>query len=357
MRLFAISSLLISAAMSMAQGLNIGDQAPELKVTDWVKGNAQELGKGNITVVEFWATWCGPCKMSIPHLTELAHKYKGKVNFVGVSIWESKPEDYKTKVPAFVKDFGDKMDYNVATEGPDTFMAQNWMQAAGENGIPCAFLIDKDGKIAWIGHPMSGLDEAISGLLDGKLDTAKARDDRAKSKAGEMEQQKKQQELTSKLQPVMSALRAKEFKKASDEADKLMGDAELKPYLINYKLVAMVQGKVSGLDKFLLSLGKEDSVAKEPMALNQVIWTVVENDMKFDKGVYAACVKLGKQMMELAPDDAMNMDTYALALWRSGDKKKALATQKKAVELASANKEIPEDTVKEMKDRLKEFGG
>ena len=145
-RFLAISSLLVVASLSAAQVLNVGDKAPDLKVTDWVKGTPQTLGNGNVTVVEFWATWCGPCRMSIPHLTELAHKYQGKVNFVGVSISESKPEDYTTKVPSFVKEFGDKMDYNVATEGPGTFMSKNWMTAAGEMGIPTAFLVDKDGK-------------------------------------------------------------------------------------------------------------------------------------------------------------------------------------------------------------------
>jgi thiol-disulfide isomerase/thioredoxin len=357
MRFLTISSLLVTASLSMAQSLNVGDNAPELKVTDWVKGSPQTLGNGNVTVVEFWATWCGPCKMSIPHLTEMAKKYKGKVNFVGVSIWEAKPEDYKTKVPAFVKDFGDKMDYNVATEGPDTYMAKNWMTAAGERGIPSSFLINGEGKIAWIGHPMDGLDVAIDKLLEGKLDMAAAKAERAKQAAAQAEQEKQQAKMQEKIGPLFKALQAKKYQEASDEADKVMkSDADLKPMVSQYKLMAMVQGKLSGLDTYLDSLGKEE-FTKDPMMLNQIIWTVVENDLQLAPSVYKSCVKLGEKMMKAKPADAMNMDTYALSLWRAGDKKKALATQKKAVELASGNKEIPADTVDEMKARLKEFGG
>ena len=345
------------ASLSMAQALTIGDKAPDLKVTDWVKGKPQTLGNGNVTVVEFWATWCGPCKQSIPHLTDLAHKYAGKVNFVGVSVWESDPKDYTTKVPAFVKDFGVKMDYNVATEGPDTFMAKNWMTAAGENGIPAAFLIDGDGKIAWIGHPMMGLDTAIDNVLAGKEDLATAREARKKEKAKEMEAMKAQEKLQTKISPVMKALQGKQFQTASDDCDKIIKeDATLKPIVSQYKLIAMVQGNLSGLDTFLNSLGKEP-FTNDAMTLNSIVWSVVEKDLKLSPSAYKAAVALGKKMMTLDPKNPMNMDTYALALWRSGDKAKALATQKNAVEIASNDKEVPSETVTEMKGRLKEYGG
>ena len=356
-RFLAISSLLVLASLSTAQLLNIGDKAPELTVTTWVKGTPQTLGKGNITVVEFWATWCGPCKQSIPHLSELAHKYKDKVNFVGVSVFESSPEDYTTKVPAMVKDFGDKMDYNVATEGPDTFMAKNWMIAAGENGIPAAFLIDQEGKIAWIGHPMDGLDTAIDRVLAGNNDTTAAREARAKIKTKEAEQMKVQAKLQAKMAPIVKAFQAKQYQLASNEADKVIkSDPQLMPSLSQIKLMSMAQGKLKGLDKYLVKLGKEP-FANDSMTLNQIIWSVVEKDLKLSKSVYHATVTLGKKMMVLEPKNPMSMDTYALALWRSGSKSKALETQKKAVALASADKDVPAETVTEMKGRLKEFGG
>lgn len=340
------------AAASQA-GLNVGDKAPALKVTDWVKGGPVALGKGRPVVVEFWATWCGPCKQSIPHLTELAHKYKGKVDFVGVSIWESEEGDYKTKVPQFVKDFGAKMDYHVATEGPDTFMAQNWMLAAGENGIPSAFLIDGEGVIAWIGHPMGDLEGSIDKLLAGTLDRQTIRDAREKEKAAEQEQVKAMQ----KTAGVTKLLRAKDYAGAVKEVDRLIAeDKSLEPNLMIGKVQAMSLGKLPGLAELLTSL-LDKEYASDPMDLNNYVWMIVEKPLDHSKDVYMATLKLGEKMMKAAPEDSMCMDTYALALWRAGKKSEALATQKKAVELAKKDSRVDETTLKEMQARLKEFGG
>ena len=95
--LACIASLV--AWVGVAQGLEIGDPAPALNVAEWIKGPPAVLAEGKgktVYVIEFWATWCGPCRMSIPHLTELQAKYKGKgVVIIGVS----------NEQPAKIKDF------------------------------------------------------------------------------------------------------------------------------------------------------------------------------------------------------------------------------------------------------------
>ena len=108
---FALALLILSPA-ARAGGLSIGDPAPALTVSKWVKGEkVDKLEKGQLYVVEFWATWCGPCRTSIPHLTELQKK-NPKVTFIGVSILESDQKE----VEPFVKEMGDKMDYRVAMD-------------------------------------------------------------------------------------------------------------------------------------------------------------------------------------------------------------------------------------------------
>jgi len=78
--------LLAAPAFADGPTLKPGDAAPALQVKQWVKGDAVKgFAKDKIYVVEFWATWCGPCKASIPHLTELAKSHKD-VTFVGVSV-------------------------------------------------------------------------------------------------------------------------------------------------------------------------------------------------------------------------------------------------------------------------------
>ena len=68
--------------------LQIGDDAPGLQYSKWVKGTpVTSFEKDRMYVLEFWATWCGPCKAAMPHLSELAKKYEDKATFMGVNIW------------------------------------------------------------------------------------------------------------------------------------------------------------------------------------------------------------------------------------------------------------------------------
>jgi len=151
----------------------MGDKAPEIKV-NWIKGTPVNSFDNNMVyVVEFWATWCGPCKSAMPHLSELAKQYAGKVTFVGVNVWEKGTENktYDTALPAvkeFVESMGDKMGYNVAMDNNDKYMSNQWMKAAGQNGIPASFIV-KEGKIIWIGHPMM-LDKTLESIFAGTYD-------------------------------------------------------------------------------------------------------------------------------------------------------------------------------------------
>lgn len=173
MRAFAASALfatLLSVAaptIASAADLTIGSPAPPLAVKTWLKGTpVKELDPAKTYVVEFWATWCGPCIQSIPHVTKLA-KANPDVTFMGVGIWEDQKGDNLDK---FVAKMGDKMGYNVGYSGNKDGMAATWMDAAGRNGIPCAFIV-KEGKIAWVGHPME-MEEPLAQIKAGTFDTA-----------------------------------------------------------------------------------------------------------------------------------------------------------------------------------------
>ena len=138
--------------------LYVGSKAPGFKVGKWYHGTPiSALKTGHIYVVEFWATRCGPCVEGIPHLSALAKRYAGKVEFAAVSVqkWQDgSPNDTLNLVSAFMKTpTGKAMHYNVAADTSTGFMVKSWMAPAGFDAIPCSFVVDKTGRIAWMGSP------------------------------------------------------------------------------------------------------------------------------------------------------------------------------------------------------------
>jgi len=142
---------------------SLGGPAPKITGLTWIKGGPVEIKKGSVYVIEFWTTWCPPCKYTIPHLTELQKKYKDKVTIIGIS------NEPVSTVQPFVKAKAETMDYVVSVD-TDGIATKNYMRAFGETGIPTAFVIDKKGRLVWIGHPMGGLDEVLKEVVEDKFD-------------------------------------------------------------------------------------------------------------------------------------------------------------------------------------------
>jgi thiol-disulfide isomerase/thioredoxin len=177
-------------ALILLQGpaLKVGDPAPPLRLGTWIKGAPiHELQKGKVYVVEFWATWCGPCKANMPHLSALARRMKGKAEVIGVDVWE-RPPTSEEDVKKFVLQMGDRMDYNVVRDDASASMATTWMKAAGRNGIPSAFVVGRDGKVAWIGHPASRMPEVLEAVVENRYDPAEEAKAQAKIEADRKEE-------------------------------------------------------------------------------------------------------------------------------------------------------------------------
>lgn len=137
-------------ADARAEKSMVGQQLPELKI-DYL-ADAPDLA-GKPMVLEFWATWCPPCRTSIPHLNQIYSKYKDRgLVIVGVT------DEKKTVVTKFLK--STPMDYFTAF---DRNGALNRHFAV--TGIPHAVLVDKSGKVVWEGHPMSLTDRQIAAVL------------------------------------------------------------------------------------------------------------------------------------------------------------------------------------------------
>src|SRR5262249_29943344 len=143
------------------------------------------------------------------------------VTFIGVSIWEQD----QAGVKPFVEQMGDKMNYRVAMDAvpeakdPEVkknvegAMAKSWMRAAGRNGIPSAFIINKDGKIAWMGHPMA-MDEPLEKIASGSWDIKAA----AEASRKEAEEQAKFEKLNNKLGEAVRSGDSQKILALTDEA-------------------------------------------------------------------------------------------------------------------------------------------
>lgn len=203
---------IVGSAFAQGKPLTIGDKAPEFKPAGWAKGSpVPSFKKGNVYVVEFWATWCGPCIASMPHLSEMADSFKGKATFISVNTWDynaaggkEEPAAHEKRVKDWIKQNDSKMRYNIALDDAKDTISTNWMRAAGRNGIPCAFVVDQEGRIAWIGHPMDKMEDVVADVHAKKWDIAAYKAKFEEGQKKELEAAAKRKEAQAKVQEAVA---------------------------------------------------------------------------------------------------------------------------------------------------------
>lgn len=321
-------------AFSKGPALGLGDPAPAFQVK-WVKGEPiKALDKDMIYVIEFWATWCGPCRAAMPHLSELARAYSGKAVFIGVNIYEKggKDKPYESHFPAvkaFVDGMGDKMDYRIAMDLNDRPMAKGWMEAAGRDGIPASFVV-KDGRILWIGHP-SGLDKVLEEIRKGTYNLS--------TQAQTLKQETVERQASSKFiegleKELDAALAAKDYKKANAlferETPSLSPEGK---FLFQFmKLTTlMTSDTAKGM-----AFARETS-AKDPELGSRLILTALLMGEKLPAAAYTFCLEILEARLR-KPDSPKAMTYHMMAMAKAGlsNFPEAAAMEKRAIEIAKA---------------------
>lgn len=339
-RWFATPLLLLLAAASFAADeLNLGDPAPALNPKKWIKGlPLKKFEKDHVYVVEFWATWCGPCKEAIPRLTELAKKYRGKVDFLGMDVWEGDDagEPALPRVEAFVKAKGAEMDYHVAADAPDNRVANAWLKAAGEGGIPTAFVVDKDGRVAAIVHSPNELDKVLPKVLDGTLDVAAIRAQRDRFYAP--------------YRAIQKALSSKDYQGAVKTIDDLVAkDPESLPSCAAYLFIALAH-----LDSATFQSRARGYLAERGNSMDayNMLCAIIDNEKGLAPETYSFGIVLANEGAKLKIHEALFLSIASELSETIGDKDAALRYAEATVKSADVDPNCAETFRSRARKRL-----
>jgi len=310
-------------------GLSIGDPNPGLKLAKFVKGEEVTVPlKDDVTVVEFWATWCGPCRAGMPHISELQREYGDKVRFVGVT------QEAEDVVTGFLQSAGpggetwdDVIDYRLALD--DGGWTNNaYMRAANQNGIPCAFIVGRDGIVEWIGHPAS-IDQPLKQIVDGNWDRQAA-----------VEEIKQQEMFKQYAQKLNGMLRSGDFDAALsllEEMERSSGGKSM-PLLNNRLMILTMADRAEEASKVrneLVELAWDDA-----SVLNGVAWETASAEKPTDLELALKAATRANEIRE--EKDAAILDTLARCHNELGKLDEAIKVQQKAVDLDSNMQEIAE---------------
>jgi thiol-disulfide isomerase/thioredoxin len=321
--------------------LSIGSKAPIPEISDFVRGEKPTFFEpGKVYVIEFWATWCPPCRQSMPHLTKLAEDMKSKgVVIVGVS--DEKVETVRTFLEK--DEWKQKARYTLATD-PDRSTHKAYMEASGQGGIPTAFIV-KEGVVQWIGHPME-MDAPLAKIVDGTWDPKTAKQTFEDSVAEEMKAMGRQNDMT-------KAIDSKDWDKAVALIDAEIAAStgeEAMQSKVQKAQILLVAGRSEAAYALCAELIKED-----PALRNFVATSVLHLPDVADRRVDLAITWLTDVTSAAGPANPQVLAELAYAWSLKGDFTKAADFMRRAIDTAKSLGPTAADYVADLTEQLKAY--
>ena len=349
---FFLSVFIISVNAQDSITVRIGDPAPEFQYSKWLKGEPLKSFKGEkLYILEFWATWCGPCKAAMPHLSEIQKKYENKIRVIGVNVWENVGEkQYETALPAvekFVEGNDTNMIYAVSVDNNKQHMGNKWLKASGNYGIPTTFIV-KDERILWIGHP-NKLDSILPLMFNGTYNMQEYKLGYEKMMNSEEKHMAAVQAL---ITPINDAIKAKEYAKALELIAK--GEIEMPSMKMSLDMTKF-SVLVKSDEQKAIEFAKEWAKTFKSAPLYAMSGVYQEDGLSKSTYLWVA-----RNLEESGlPMNAAALHALAATYARGGDYKNAVLNEEKAVaEAKTALKEgemigtIMDYTVKEYEEAL-----
>lgn len=169
--------LLGLTAVAVGNPLRPGIPAPTLEGARWLHGEPlTRLPTGQVHVVEFRAPPTVTGEAVVPVLTATAGRFAGRASFISVSVPppNSDPERIEAELAAFIRFQGPRLNYAMALDATNRSLYRAWLETTGATNLPQAFVVGRDGNVAWIGRPGRGLDESLAATLDSPLQHPRA---------------------------------------------------------------------------------------------------------------------------------------------------------------------------------------
>jgi len=355
-----LAAALLALTLPADDPLTIGDPAPALDIAHWMKGSATSTFEpGHVYVLEFWATWCGPCIGNMEHLSKVQEEHsKRDVHVIGLSdeplqttvafLFLSAPEEGRLQ--------NDRTRYALATD-PDRSVHRDYFEAANQRSIPKVFIIGRDAHVEWIGHPMD-MDPVLEAVLDGTWE-------RAAHRAAALDKQRRNRAITDAERRLSVAVDEQRWHDTLEPLDVLI---DHEPHYIPTK-VGILLSRMRDYERGFAAARDaiEQAWATNGLLLHQLAWYLSCNHefpidpehLDLDLALRAA-----ERSVELdATEYHLTMLAQVHALRGDGDA--AVAAQTRAIETLEAMRphirpeevDMYEDDLRQLRATLDEYRG